>query len=159
MSKKTKQQANLRPHSAIMLDGPDRAPSRAMLYPTGFKAGDFEKPVIGVASTWSNVTPCNMHIDLLAQEADVRAYDPAVRKLPPDLQDRVALTESAEEAARGADAILLVTEWDEFAALSDEQLKEIQKGMNLPVVIDARNLFEPSRLRVLGFEYYGLGVP
>ena len=70
MSKKTKQQANLRPHSAIMLDGPDRAPSRAMLYPTGFKAGDFEKPVIGVASTWSNVTPCNMHIDLLAQEAE-----------------------------------------------------------------------------------------
>ena len=70
MSKKTKQQSNLRPHSAIMLDGPDRAPSRAMLYPTGFKAGDFEKPVIGVASTWSNVTPCNMHIDLLAQEAE-----------------------------------------------------------------------------------------
>ena len=96
---------------------------------------------------------------LLDQEAEVRAYDPAVRKLPPDLQDRVALTDSAGEAARGADAILLVTEWDEFAALSDEQLKEIQKGMNLPVVIDARNLFEPSRLRVLGFEYYGIGVP
>ncbi|SVC75052.1 uncharacterized protein METZ01_LOCUS327906, partial [marine metagenome] len=70
MSKKTKKQPNLRPHSAIMLDGPDRAPSRAMLYPTGFKPSDFEKPVIGVASTWSNVTPCNMHIDLLAQEAE-----------------------------------------------------------------------------------------
>ena len=53
-----------------MLDGPDRAPARAMLYPTGFKTGDFQKPVIGIASTWSNVTPCNMHIDLLAQESE-----------------------------------------------------------------------------------------
>ncbi|SVC53406.1 uncharacterized protein METZ01_LOCUS306260, partial [marine metagenome] len=70
MSRKNKKQPNLRPHSAIMLDGPDRAPARAMLYPTGFKTGDFQKPVIGIASTWSNVTPCNMHIDLLAQESE-----------------------------------------------------------------------------------------
>ncbi|MDE2680314.1 MAG: dihydroxy-acid dehydratase [Verrucomicrobiota bacterium] len=63
-------QTNLRPHSAMMLDGPNRAPSRAMLYPTGFKTADFRKPVIGIASTWSNVTPCNMHIDLLAQESE-----------------------------------------------------------------------------------------
>jgi dihydroxy-acid dehydratase len=70
MSKKTSKKPNLRPHSSIMLDGPDRAPSRAMLYPTGFKARDFDKPVIGIASTWSNVTPCNMHIDLLAQESE-----------------------------------------------------------------------------------------
>ena len=81
MSKKAKKQPNLRPHSAVMLDGPDRAPSRAMLYPTGFKTGDFDKPIVGVASTWSNVTPCNMHIDLLAQEAEraanARAADAA----------------------------------------------------------------------------------
>ena len=68
---KKKSITTLRPHSAIMLDGPDRAPSRAMLYPTGFKAGDFKKPIIGVASTWSNVTPCNMHIDELAKQAEV----------------------------------------------------------------------------------------
>ena len=70
MSRKNKKQPNLRPHSAIMLDGPDRAPARAMLYPTGFKTSDFQKPVIGIASTWSNVTPCNMHIDLLARESE-----------------------------------------------------------------------------------------
>ena len=70
MSRENNKQPNLRPHSAIMLDGPDRAPARAMLYPTGFKTGDFQKPVIGIASTWSNVTPCNMHIDLLAQESE-----------------------------------------------------------------------------------------
>ncbi|MRR32397.1 dihydroxy-acid dehydratase, partial [bacterium] len=59
-----------RPHSSIVLDGPDRAPSRAMLYPVGFKAEDFAKPVIGIASTWSMVTPCNMHLDQLARAAE-----------------------------------------------------------------------------------------
>lgn len=60
---------NLRPHSSVVLDGPHRAASRAMLYPVGFTEKDFAKPQIGVASTWSMVTPCNMHIDLLAREA------------------------------------------------------------------------------------------
>ena len=60
---------NLRPHSSVVLDGPQRAASRAMLYPVGFTGKDFAKPQIGVASTWSMVTPCNMHIDLLAREA------------------------------------------------------------------------------------------
>jgi dihydroxy-acid dehydratase len=59
----------LRPFSSIVLDGESRAPSRAMLYPIGFRENDFSKPQIGVASTWSMVTPCNMHIDQLAREA------------------------------------------------------------------------------------------
>ena len=58
-----------RQHSAIVVDGPDRAPSRAMLRAVGFKDEDFRKPVVGIASTWSMVTPCNMHIDRLAVEA------------------------------------------------------------------------------------------
>ena len=70
---RSKTAADMRPHSAIMLDGPDRAPSRAMLYPTGFKKADFKKPIIGIASTWSNVTPCNMHIDELARESEAGA--------------------------------------------------------------------------------------
>ena len=64
---------SLRPHSSILVDGPDRAPSRAMLYPVGFKPEDFSKPIIGIASTWSNVTPCNMHIDKLARESELGA--------------------------------------------------------------------------------------
>ncbi len=60
----------MRPFSGPMLDGPNRAPSRAMLYPVGLKKEDFQKPIIGIASTWSNVTPCNMHIDKLALEAE-----------------------------------------------------------------------------------------
>src|ERR1041385_6419051 len=68
--RKASEANSLRPHSSIVLDGPDRAPSRAMLYPVGFKEEDFAKPIIGIASTWSMVTPCNMHIDKLAREAE-----------------------------------------------------------------------------------------
>ena len=61
---------NLRPFSGPLLDGPERAAARAMLYPVGFTEADFQKPIIGIASTWSRVTPCNMHIDQLALEAE-----------------------------------------------------------------------------------------
>jgi dihydroxy-acid dehydratase len=57
-----------RKHSACVVDGVERAPSRAMLHAVGFKREDFQKSQIGVASTWSMVTPCNMHIDRLAKE-------------------------------------------------------------------------------------------
>ncbi len=63
----------MRPHSSAVLDGANRAPSRAMLYAVGFKQEDFKKPLIGIASTWSNVTPCNAHIDKLALEAEAGA--------------------------------------------------------------------------------------
>lgn len=62
-----------RPFSAKVLDGPARAPSRAMLYPVGFTPEDFSKPMIGIASAWSMVTPCNMHLDQLAREAELGA--------------------------------------------------------------------------------------
>ena len=60
---------NKRKYSSIVVDGVERAPSRAMLRAVGFEDGDFNKPQIGIASTWSMVTPCNMHIDKLADEA------------------------------------------------------------------------------------------
>src|SRR5438132_1594483 len=66
---------SLRPHSSILVDGPDRAPARAMLYPVGFKPEDFSKPIIGIASTWGMVTPCNMHIDQLARHAEAGANE------------------------------------------------------------------------------------
>ncbi|MBT6120923.1 dihydroxy-acid dehydratase [bacterium] len=57
--------------SSKIVDGADRAPSRAMLRAVGFSDNDFEKPQIGVASTWSMVTPCNMHINDLAKESEI----------------------------------------------------------------------------------------
>ncbi len=68
--KKNKSSDPLRPHSSILLDGPERAAARSMLYPVGFKPEDFKKPLIGIASTWGNTTPCNMHIDKLALESE-----------------------------------------------------------------------------------------
>jgi dihydroxy-acid dehydratase len=58
-----------RGYSRLVVDGAKQAPSRAMLRAVGFSDGDFAKPQIGIASTWSNLTPCNMHIGDLATEA------------------------------------------------------------------------------------------
>ncbi|MEL7448070.1 MAG: dihydroxy-acid dehydratase [Pseudomonadota bacterium] len=55
--------------SSIVVDGPERAPSRAMLRAVGFEDADFARPQVGIASTWSNITPCNMHINELADRA------------------------------------------------------------------------------------------
>lgn len=55
--------------SSQVVSGMERAPSRAMLHAVGFQDADFEKPQIGIASTWSMVTPCNIHIDKLADQA------------------------------------------------------------------------------------------
>ena len=62
-----------RPYSSIVVDGVAQAPSRAMLHAVGFTDEDFSKPQIGIASTWSMVTPCNMHIDTLADAAAMGA--------------------------------------------------------------------------------------
>ena len=59
----------LRRYSRVVVDGDAQAPSRAMLRAVGFKEDDFQRPQIGIASTWSMVTPCNMHIGGLAEEA------------------------------------------------------------------------------------------
>ncbi len=58
-----------RKYSSIVIDGFERAPGRAMLHAVGFQNVDFNKPQVGIASTWSDVTPCNMHINQLADEA------------------------------------------------------------------------------------------
>ena len=60
---------NIRNYSSQVVDGVERAPSRSMLRAVGFDDDDFKKPQIGIASTWSMVTPCNMHIDQLALKA------------------------------------------------------------------------------------------
>ena len=68
-----------RRHSSIIVDGVTQAPNRAMLYPVGFTETDFQRPQVGIASTWSMVTPCNMHINELAEAAS-RGADEAGAK-------------------------------------------------------------------------------
>jgi dihydroxy-acid dehydratase len=66
---RAQRQADTRAYSRLVVDGVKQAPARAMLRAVGFEEGDFGKPQIGIASTWANLTPCNMHIAELAREA------------------------------------------------------------------------------------------
>ena len=88
--------------------------------------------------------------------ARVRAYDPqagaeAQRRLP-----GLKLAASAYEAARGADALVVLTEWNEFKELDLARLKRL---MRHPVLLDGRNIYEGAKLRALGFTYQGIGRP
>ena len=92
---------------------------------------------------------------LHAAGARIRAYDPAAmdnakRLLP----SAVTFSESPYEAADGAHAVVLVTEWNEFKYLNLERLRGQLKR---PMIFDGRNLWEPERMRRLGFEYYSVG--
>jgi UDPglucose 6-dehydrogenase len=70
--------------------------------------------------------------------------------LPPT----VTYCESPYEAASGVDAVALVTEWNEFKFLNLERLRA---AMRRPVIVDGRNVWEPERMRRLGFEYHSIG--
>jgi UDPglucose 6-dehydrogenase len=92
---------------------------------------------------------------LLARGAAVRAYDPvAMPNAQKVLPAAVTYCESPYEAAAGADALALVTEWNEFKFLNLERLRGL---MRQPVVFDGRNLWEPERMRRLGFAYHSIG--
>ena len=92
---------------------------------------------------------------LLEVGASVRAYDPvAMPAAQRILPSAVTYCESPYEAATGADAVVLVTEWNEFKFLNLERLRGV---MRRPVVFDGRNVWEPERMRRLGFEYHSIG--
>jgi UDPglucose 6-dehydrogenase len=89
--------------------------------------------------------------------AKVRAYDPEAmdetRRIYPE-QDGLVLTESAQEALEGADALAIVTEWQEFRS---PDFSEIKAALGDPVVFDGRNLYDPAMLETFGLTYYGIG--
>jgi UDPglucose 6-dehydrogenase len=92
---------------------------------------------------------------LLELGATVRVYDPvAMDHARKTLPASVIYCESPYEAAGGADAVALVTEWNEFKFLNLERLRGV---MRRPVVFDGRNVWEPERMRRLGFEYHSIG--
>jgi len=87
--------------------------------------------------------------------ARIRAYDPvAMDNAKPLLPPSVTFSDSPYEAADGAHAVVLVTEWNEFKYLNLERLRGLLKR---PVIFDGRNLWEPDRMRRLGFEYHSVG--
>jgi len=92
---------------------------------------------------------------LHAAGAQVRAYDPvAMANAKALMPAGVVFCESAYEAAAGADGVALLTEWNEFKYLNLDRLRGLLRHR---LIFDARNLYEPERMRRLGFEYYSIG--
>ncbi len=92
---------------------------------------------------------------LHAAGAQIRAYDPvAMENARALMPEGVVFCESAYEAAAGADGVTLLTEWNEFKYLNLDRLRGLLRRR---LIFDARNLYEPERMRRLGFEYYSIG--
>jgi UDPglucose 6-dehydrogenase len=93
---------------------------------------------------------------LIAEGATVRASDPEAIERARLLLPGAEFVEDPYEAARGADALLLLTEWKEYR---DLDWKRICREMARPLVVDARNMLAPAKMKELGFEYYSFGRP
>ncbi|MEX1248816.1 MAG: UDP-glucose/GDP-mannose dehydrogenase family protein [Anaerolineales bacterium] len=91
---------------------------------------------------------------LLAAGARVRAFDPVAMEGAGKLLPKVEMADDAYDLAKDADAILVVTEWNEFKNLD---LERVRDSMRQPVVIDGRNIYQPELMRNLGFSYQGIG--
>ncbi len=93
--------------------------------------------------------------NLLAEGAKVKAYDPeAMKEAHKVFADRITYGKKVYEILDGADALVIVTEWNEFRRPDFDKIKTLLKQ---PVIFDGRNLFEPKKMAQLGFEYEGIG--
>jgi len=92
--------------------------------------------------------------DLLRERAKVRAYDPVSMDNARRMLPEVEMTDNPYTLAEGADAIILVTEWNEFKHLD---LARIRDTMNQPILIDGRNIYDPHLVRDMGFLYMAIG--
>jgi len=92
---------------------------------------------------------------LLQEGSHITAYDPAAMDRTREvLRDTIAYAASPYEAARNADALLILTEWEEFANLD---LKRMREELKYPIVIDGRNLYDPEGMAAQGFTYFSVG--
>jgi UDPglucose 6-dehydrogenase len=92
---------------------------------------------------------------LLARGASVRAYDPAAAPVARRIFDRrIALCEKSYDALAGADALAIVTEWNEFR---EPDFAKMRTLLRTPIVFDGRNIYSPEHMRALGFTYFSIG--
>jgi UDPglucose 6-dehydrogenase len=91
---------------------------------------------------------------LLTQGARVRAYDPVAMEVAQPLLPNVEMCRDPYTLAQGCDALMVVTEWNEFKQLDLERIRSL---MRQPVLIDGRNIYDPAVLRQMGFIYHGIG--
>jgi UDPglucose 6-dehydrogenase len=121
------------------------AGSRVALWGLTFKANTDDlrdSPALGMAST------------LLAEGAEVRAYDPVAGEKARDWVAGIDVAADAYEACADADVVVVLTEWDEFRWLDFDRVGELMRARS---IVDARNILDPAAMRKRGFAYAGLG--
>jgi UDPglucose 6-dehydrogenase len=91
---------------------------------------------------------------LKSQGAKIRVHDPVAMERGEAVLKDVTFCKTPYEAVQGADCLALVTEWPQFKSLD---FKKIKKAMTHPILIDGRNLYDPEKMKALGFEYHGMG--
>jgi UDPglucose 6-dehydrogenase len=92
---------------------------------------------------------------LLEEGCQITAFDPAaMERAKAILGDKITYAEDAYAAAKGADALLILTEWKEFANLDLARLKDL---LSYPIVLDGRNLYSPEEMANAGLNYYSVG--
>jgi UDPglucose 6-dehydrogenase len=92
---------------------------------------------------------------LVARHATVQAYDPqAVRVAKRIFGNRIVLTEKGYDALKGADALVIVTEWNEFRKPDFDRMRKLMRS---PVIFDGRNIYSPEQMKGLGFTYFSIG--
>ena len=94
---------------------------------------------------------------LLQHKAKVRAFDPeAINNVKKILGTKIEYGQNAYDTLTGADALVVVTEWNEFRSPAFDRIKA---ALSTPVIFDGRNIYRPEQLREMGFSYYGIGRP
>jgi UDPglucose 6-dehydrogenase len=91
---------------------------------------------------------------LTSAGANVRGYDPVAEDVAKRMLPKVALSDDAYDLAEDCDALVVVTEWNEFKNLDLARIRDAMRGN---VVIDGRNIYEPEQMQELGFYYRGIG--
>lgn len=91
---------------------------------------------------------------LMAAGASVRAFDPVAMKAAGSVLPDIEMAKDAYKLAKGADALIIVTEWNEFKHLDLERIRE---SMRQPILLDGRNIYQPEHIKGIGFRYRGVG--
>jgi len=124
--------------------------------------GDFKGKTIGVlglafkpnTDDMRDAPSLNITNELLKAGAKVKAYDPVAMGVAASLLPEVTMCPDAYSAAIGCDALIVMTEWNEFKALDLERIRNLMRS---PKIFDGRNIYDPEKVRALGFQYIGVG--
>ena len=124
--------------------------------------GDFKGKTIGVlglafkpnTDDMRDAPSLNIANELLKAGAKVKAYDPVAMGVAASLLPEVTMCPDAYSAAIGCDALIVMTEWNEFKALDLERIRDLMRS---PKIFDGRNIYDPEKVRALGFQYIGVG--